>query len=120
MKTLIATLMITGLLVSTAAYGQDSAPPVAAEPAAPAQQAPGYEQRQENQQKRIEQGAASGELTQREQKRLERHQKRIDRVVEKAEADGQVTDRERARIHHMQNKASREIGRKKHNRRDRN
>ena len=41
---------------------------------------PGVDQRQANQEKRIQQGVASGELTPREAARLERGQDRVDRV----------------------------------------
>lgn len=82
--------------------------------------AQGYEQRQENQERRIEQGVKSGELTGPEARRLKNQQRRIERMENRAEADGVVTKRERARIHKAENRASRNIYRKKHNVRDRN
>ncbi|ALA57458.1 conserved exported protein of unknown function [Nitrospira moscoviensis] len=75
---------------------------------------PGIDQRQANQERRIDQGIASGQLTQREAARLDRQQDRIDRMENKAKADGVVTARERARLHAAQDRASRNIAREKH------
>ncbi|OAH97488.1 hypothetical protein [Methylomonas methanica] len=76
---------------------------------------PHIDQRQENQDRRIEQGEASGALTTREANHLENQQMRIERQEEVAKADGVVTAGERARLTHQQNKASHNISRKKHN-----
>ncbi|MCQ8117276.1 hypothetical protein [Methylomonas rosea] len=76
---------------------------------------PRIDHRQENQERRIEQGEASGALTNREANRLEHQQMRIERQEDAAKADGVVTAGERARLTHQQNKASRNIARKKHN-----
>ena len=80
---------------------------------------PRVDQRQENQDKRIEQGVASGELTRREAARLDAQQDRIENAEERAKADGKVTRKERARLHLRQDKASRDIRREKHDRHDR-
>ena len=80
---------------------------------------PRIDERQARQEQRIDQGVASGELTQREATRLSRQQSRIDRVEDRAKADGELTKPERARLTHAQNAASRDIARKKHNRRER-
>lgn len=77
---------------------------------------PGIDQRQANQERRIDQGIASGQLNQREAARLDREQNRIDRMENRAKADGVVTNKERARIQHQQNQASRHIAREKHDR----
>lgn len=77
---------------------------------------PGIDQRQTNQERRIDQGIASGQLNQREANRLEREQNRINRMEDRAKADGVVTNKERARIQHEQNQASRHIAREKHDR----
>lgn len=77
---------------------------------------PGIDQRQLNQERRIEQGVASGSLTQREANRLERGQQRIDNMEARAKADGVVTRQERARLQHAENVQSREIYREKHDR----
>lgn len=73
------------------------------------------DQRQENQQERIDQGVESGRLTEREANRLENQQTRLANHEEAAKADGVVTPGERARLTHHQNKANRTISRKKHN-----
>ena len=65
---------------------------------------------------RIEQGAASGALTHREQRRLHREQHAIQHAENKAKADGVVTTGERAKLHHMQNQAHRDIRHQKHDR----
>ncbi|MDI6748600.1 MAG: hypothetical protein ACOY6N_08720 [Pseudomonadota bacterium] len=80
---------------------------------------PGIDQRQMNQERRIDQGIASGQLTAREAARLERGQERIDAMENRAKADGVVTARERARIQHAQNVESRRIYRQKHDRQHR-
>ena len=78
---------------------------------------PVLDQRQENQQQRIDQGVASGTLTEREANRLDAQQNRVQRAEDSAKADGVVTRRERAGLHHRQDHASRNVYRKKHNRR---
>jgi hypothetical protein len=87
-----------------------------ANPPAGAASMPRVDQRQANQEARIQQGVASGALTPREQHRLEREQKGIAKAEAHAEADGKVTSKERARLHHMQDGASRDIRHQKHDR----
>ena len=77
---------------------------------------PGIDQRQANQEHRIDQGVASGQLNQREANRMEREQNHINRMEDRAKSDGVVSDKERARITHQQNQASRHINREKHDR----
>lgn len=77
---------------------------------------PGIDQRQSNQERRIDQGVASGSLTQREANRLERGQQRVDNMENRAKADGVVTRQERARMQHAQNVQSDRIARQKHDR----
>ena len=77
---------------------------------------PGIDQRQQMQQKRIDQGVRSGELNRREAERLEHRQQRIQKMENHAKADGTVTAKERARIHHAQDQESRRIYRQKHDR----
>ena len=82
---------------------------------------PQVDQRQANQQQRIDQGVKSGELTNREAARLEKGQERVQKMEDKAKADGKVTAKERARIERAQNKQSRRIAHEKHDRQhDRN
>ena len=75
---------------------------------------PRVDQREANQQARIEAGVASGQLTRREAIRLEREQARIARAERMAKADGVVTRRERREIERMQRHASANIRAQKH------
>jgi uncharacterized protein HemX len=75
---------------------------------------PRIDQRQANQEARIAQGAASGSLTAREQRRLGRQQDAINKGEAKAKADGTVTAGERHALRHAQRHASRDIARQKH------
>ncbi|MDP2821496.1 MAG: hypothetical protein Q8O52_02285 [Sulfuritalea sp.] len=82
---------------------------------------PTIDQRQANQQKRIDQGVASGQLTGKEAARLEKGQERVQKMEDKAKADGKVTPKERARLQQAENVQSRHIAKEKHDRqRDRN
>ncbi len=82
---------------------------------------PNVDQRQANQQKRIDQGVASGQLTGKEAARLKKGQERVQKMEDKAKADGKVTPKERARLQKAENKQSRHIAKEKHDRqRDRN
>jgi hypothetical protein len=92
-------------IASLGAYAQAASAPAAT---------PRVDQRQANQEKRIDQGIASGELTKRETRRLEREQIAINKAEDKAKADGTVTKRERVRLHRAQNQASKDIARQKH------
>lgn len=80
---------------------------------------PQVTKRQVKQQKRINKGVKSGELTRRETVSLQRQQKRIRGNKISAKSDGKVTTLERSRIHAQQNRASRNVARKKHNNRSR-
>lgn len=75
---------------------------------------PRIDQRQANQERRIDQGVASGALTRRETHRLERQQAAVDRAENQAKADGTVTRHERRQLHRMQNHTGRSIKRQKH------
>jgi hypothetical protein len=77
---------------------------------------PRIDQRQANQQQRIDQGVQSGALTQREAARLQQGQEHVQNLENKAVADGKVTAKERARIEHAQDVQSRRIYRQKHDR----
>lgn len=77
---------------------------------------PGIDKRQANQERRIDKGIASGALTAKEARRLDRQQDRIDTAENKAKADGVVTRNERHRLHHAQSHANRSIYRQKHDR----
>jgi uncharacterized membrane protein YebE (DUF533 family) len=77
---------------------------------------PRIDQRQQNQQQRIEQGVKSGALTEREANRLEKAQERIQGMEDKAKADGIVTAQERKRLQQAENVQSRHIYHEKHDR----
>lgn len=76
---------------------------------------PRIQQREENQEQRIDQGVQSGALTPREAGRLETQQARIKQDEERMKADGKLTKAERKKLTREQNRASRTIYRKKHN-----
>ena len=79
------------------------------------------DQRQANQEARIQQGVQSGSLTANEAARLEKGQNRIDKMEAKATADGKVTRKEKARLEHAQDVQSRHIAKQSHDRQhDRN
>lgn len=95
-------------LITATGFAQDPAA------SAPGANTPRIDARQARQEQRIDQGIASGELTQRETRRLEKEQAVINRAEDKAKADGTVTTAERKRLHKMQNHASRDIRHQKH------
>lgn len=74
------------------------------------------DQRQVNQEKRIDRGIASGQLNEREANRLIRQQEQINKMEGRTKADGVVTNRERDRVDRAQDRVSRDIEREKHDR----
>jgi Skp family chaperone for outer membrane proteins len=87
-----------------------TAPAAAKNPAA----TPGVDQRQVNQQQRIDQGVKSGELTGKEAARLDKGQAQVEKKEAKAKADGKVTPKEREKLKQAQNKQSQKIKHEKH------
>jgi hypothetical protein len=79
-----------------------------------AQNTPRVDQREANQEARIQQGVASGQLTPKETAKLEKGQAKVDAMEAKAKADGKVTPKERAKLAKAQNKQSRKIYKQKH------
>ncbi len=77
---------------------------------------PVIDQRQANQDQRIDQGIANGQLNKREANRLNRQQEHVNKMEDRAMSDGAMTKRERARIGAAQNRASHHIAREKHDR----
>jgi len=77
---------------------------------------PRIDERQANQEQRIDQGTASGQLDEREANRLNNEQEHINKMEDKAKSDGVMTKKERARIVAAQDRASRHIAREKHDR----
>src|SRR5471032_3007514 len=71
-------------------------------------------QRNVNQEKRIEQGVQSGQLTNREAGKLERGQANVDRREARAGADGHVGRAEQRGIQSADNRQSRRIFNEKH------
>jgi hypothetical protein len=101
-----STLLAAAMALATlGAWAQAASSPAAT---------PGVDQRQANQDKRIDQGVASGSLTARETQRLEREQATMNRAEDKAKADGTVTRQERRHLNNMQDRRSRAIARQKH------
>jgi hypothetical protein len=89
---------------------------LAALPAAAQTTTPTVDQRQANQEARIQKGVQSGELTNREAAKLERGQAKVQAKEDKAKADGVVTPRERAKLAKAQNRQSKKIAKQKHDR----
>lgn len=100
MKTMVLAVGLLMLGMSGMAFAQAETPVI--------------DQRQANQEKRIDQGIASGQLKEREADRLNKQQERINKMEDKAKADGVVTKGERARIDRAQDRASRRVAREKH------
>ena len=72
------------------------------------------DQRQAAQQKRIQAGQKSGQLTDKEAARLNKQQARIQKMEDKARADGKVTRQEARKIERAQDRASKDIRRERH------
>ena len=102
LKTTLIALMIASL------------PGLAAAQASDTKSTKRIDQRQANQQKRIDQGVQSGQLNQKEAARLEKGQARVQKMEDKAMADGKMTKKERKRIEHAQDQQSKKIFREKH------
>ncbi len=102
MKQVIWAMGVASVFVGFMAYAEANTPVI--------------DQRQANQERRIDQGIASGELNQREANRLNKREEHINRMEDNAKSDGVVTKKERARIGAAQNRASRHIAKQKHDR----
>jgi hypothetical protein len=77
---------------------------------------PRVDQRQANQQQRIDQGVASGQLTGNEAARLDKGQAQVEKIEAKAKSDGKVTPREREKQQQAQARQSKKIHHEKHDR----
>ena len=82
--------------------------------AAQTQSTPRVDQRQANQERRIDQGQKSGALNEKEAARLDKGQARVQKLEDKAAADGKVTRKERVRLEKAQDRQSKKIYREKH------
>ena len=100
MKGMLVAVSAMTLLMTGMAYAQADTPVI--------------DQRQTNQEQRIDKGIESGQLNQREANRLNRQQEHVNKMEDRAKADDVVTNKERARIGAAQNRASRNIAREKH------
>lgn len=80
----------------------------------PKGETPGLDKREARMEKRIEQGKASGQLTEKEAARLERREAKLEQAEERAKADGKVTKQERKRLNKKADRLSRDIKRQKH------
>lgn len=102
MATLNWCAAVASLFFVSAAYGQAETPVI--------------DQRQANQERRIDHGISGGVLTEQEANRLTHQQTHINKMEEKTKSDGVVTKKERAKLHKAQDRASRHIAREKHDR----
>ncbi|MBK9444368.1 MAG: hypothetical protein IPN53_25050 [Comamonadaceae bacterium] len=93
------------LVVSSAVFAQANAPVT-----------PVLDQKQANQQQRIDQGVASGQLNKREARRLQAREDKLAAQEAAAKSDGVVTKKERVRLNAEANRDSRAIYRQKHDR----
>jgi hypothetical protein len=86
-------------------------------PAFAANNDPGIDQREINQQNRINQGVQSGQLTPKETGKLEAQQARIKQREDRMAArdNGNLTAKDKAKLTRQQNRASKNIYKKKHN-----
>ena len=102
----------TVLIGTTLAIASIGAFAQAAAPTTPA--TPRVDQREANQEKRIDQGIASGQLNAKETHRLDTQQARVQVAEANAKADGKVTKGERKHLDKMQDRASKNIHTEKH------
>lgn len=110
LSTLAAAVLAFANFAATAQDGAASAPGT---------HTPRIDARQAKQEKRVDQGIASGELTKREARRMNRQQAAVNKAEDKAKADGTVTAQERRRLTKAQNQTSRNIHRQKHDAQER-
>ena len=75
---------------------------------------PHVDKREVKQQARVDQGVASGQLTAREARPLEKEQARVAGAEAQAKADGVVTAKERRGLRRKQDRASHNIEQQKH------
>lgn len=100
LKLSLSSIVVTLMVASVAAQAQTATPRI--------------DQREATQQKRIDQGVASGQLNARETNRLDKQEASVQRSEARAKADGVVTSAERKRLRNKQNAVSRNIHQQKH------
>jgi hypothetical protein len=102
--------IITTILTGSIAFMLAVAPAFAA-----STDDPGIQKREANQERRIDQGVKSGQLTPQEAGKLEAREAKIKQDEERMKSDGKLTKKERAKLTKEQNRASKKIYKKKHN-----
>jgi hypothetical protein len=105
--TLLAALALT--VVAGASFAQTTPPAATGSTATPV-----LDQRQANQQARIDQGVASGQLTAKETNRLDKREAKLQADKTAAKADGKLTRAERRKLRREANKDSAAIYKQKH------
>ena len=106
-------ILITAVALAAGGIAFAQTAPAAA-PAKDPIATPKLDARQANQQGRIDQGVASGQLTPRETANLEKREARLEADKQAARSDGRVTSAERRRLQREANRASRRIAAQKH------
>ena len=101
--------LITAAIVSTIAGTALAQAPT------PSTNTPVIDKRAANQDKRIEAGKASGQLTAKEAASVDKRDAKLDANIAAAKADGTVTKKERAKLTAQENRNSKVIHHKKHN-----
>jgi opacity protein-like surface antigen len=102
MKKMLLAIGVVTLLMTGMAFAEAETPVI--------------DHRQMNQEQRIDQGIASGQLNEREASRLNKQEEHVNKMESRAKSDGVMTKNERARIGATQNRVSRHIAREKHDR----
>src|ERR1700686_1292033 len=108
-------LLLPGVAQNSTTPSQTAAP---AQTASPAQSAPEtIQQRKENQQDRIANGVADGQLTASETRNLEKKESQLNQEERdmKSEDNGHLTTADRAALRQQQNQLSNQIYQDKHN-----
>ena len=105
-KALVAALFAG--VISASVFAQTATPPASTS-------TPVIDKRAANQEKRIEAGEKSGQLTPKEANNLEKRETKLNNDIAAAKADGNVTKAERAKLTKEENRNSKKIHHKKHN-----
>lgn len=109
-KALVAALFAG--VISASVFAQTTTPPT---PAPGNTNTPVIDKRAANQEKRIEAGEKSGQLTPKEANNLEKRETKLNNDIAAAKADGKVTKAERAKLTKEEDRNSKRIYKKKHN-----
>jgi opacity protein-like surface antigen len=105
-KALVAALFAG--VISASVFAQTTTPPASTS-------TPVIDKRAADQQKRIDAGVASGQLTAKETNNLDKREAKLNTDITAAKADGKVTAAERAKLTKEENRNSKKIFKKKHN-----